>query len=61
LKIFLSTGEPYDNTRANRSFRNLLRDKGYPLKYREVPFGHNWDNWKPLIDDVLLYFYAPMD
>ena len=60
LKIFLSTGEPYDNTRANREFRSLLREKGYELKYIEVPKEHNWDNWKPLIDDVLLYFYKPM-
>ena len=61
LKMFLSTGEPSDNTRANRSFRRMLREKGYPLKYIEVPCGHNWDNWKPLIDDVLLYFYGSMN
>lgn len=61
LKFFLSTGEPNDNTRANRAFRKLLSGKGYPLKYIEVPYGHNWDNWKPLIDDVLLYFYRSMD
>jgi enterochelin esterase-like enzyme len=61
IKIFLSTGNPDDNTRANRKFRNVLRDKGYPLKYVEVQKGHNWDNWKPLIDDVLLYFYESMD
>lgn len=61
LKIFLSTGEPDDNTTSNRRFRTLLKDKGYELKYIEVPEGHNWDNWKPLIDDVLLYFYKAMD
>jgi len=38
--------------------RKLLREKGYPLKYVEVPYGHNW---KPLIDDVLLYFYGSMN
>ncbi len=61
LKIFLSTGNPDDNTQANRKFRNVLRDKEYPLKYIEVKKGHNWDNWKPLIDDVLLYFYESID
>lgn len=61
LNIFLSTGAPNDNTRANREFRNVLREKGYPLKYIEVQKGHNWDNWKPLIDDVLLYFYESTD
>jgi len=57
LKIFLSTGTPDDNTRDNRQFRTVLSEKGYDLKYVEVRRGHNWDNWRPLIDDVLLYFY----
>jgi len=58
LKIFLSTGSPNDNTKANRRFRTVLEDKGYPMKYIETQQGHNWDNWRPLIDDVLLYFYG---
>jgi enterochelin esterase-like enzyme len=45
----------------NRRFRNVLRDKGYPLKYIEVAKGHDWDNWKPLMDDVLRYFHAPTE
>ena len=61
LKFFLSTGDTNDNLRANRKFRNVLRDKGYPVKYKEVPEGHNWKNWRPLVDDVLLYFYATAD
>jgi enterochelin esterase-like enzyme len=59
LRIFLSTGNRYDNEKSNREFRTILRDKGYPLKYMEVPERHNWENWEPLVDDVLLYFYAP--
>lgn len=58
LKIFLSTGKPDDNTRANRRFRRVLQDKGYELEYVEVRKGHNWENWRPLLDDLLLYFYA---
>lgn len=58
LKMFLSTGRPNDNTSANRRFRDVLQDKGYELEYREVSKGHNWDNWRPLLDDVLRYFYA---
>lgn len=58
LKIFLSTGTPDDNTRDNRQFRNVLREKGYHMKYVEVRQGHDWNNWRPLIDDVLLYFYG---
>lgn len=58
LKIFLSTGTPDDNTEANREFHAVLKDKAYDLKYIEVDEGHNWENWRPLIDDVLLYFYG---
>lgn len=59
LRMFLSTGKPNDNTEANRRFRRVLEGKGYDLMYIEVRAGHNWDNWRPLVDDVLLYFYAP--
>lgn len=61
LKIFLSTGKPDDNTRANRKFRDVLKDKGYNMKYIEVRRGHNWKNWRSLIDDILLYFYEKRD
>jgi len=59
LTIFLSTGKPDDNTSATREFRDLLREKAYPMKYLEVRKGHDWSNWRSLVDDVLLYFYAP--
>ena len=58
LKVFLSTGVPNDNTQANRMFHAVLKDKDYDMKYMEVREGHNWDNWRPLLDDVLLYFYG---
>jgi len=59
LRMFLSTGrQPDDNTQANRKFRTVLKEKGYRMKYIETNRGHDWDNWRPLIDDVLLYFYA---
>lgn len=58
LKIFLSTGTPNDNTRANRDFHKVLESKDYSLKYMEVNEGHNWDNWGTLIDDVLIYYYG---
>lgn len=61
LTIFLSTGQPDDNTHANRRFRDILRDKGYPLHYIEVREGHNWDNWGPLVDDALLYLFGADD
>ncbi len=58
LKIFLSSGTVQDNEDATRRLKSILEEKGYPLHYVEVPFGHNWNNWGPLLDDVLLYFFA---
>ena len=58
LRIFLSTGKPNDNTAANRRFHKVLQDKGYDMQYVEVREGHNWGNWRPLLDDALLYMYA---
>ncbi len=60
LEFFLTTGAPYDNTLAIREFSSLLRDKGYELEYIEVAKERGWENWKPLIDDVLFYFYKRM-
>jgi len=28
------------------------------MKYIQTREGHNWDNWRPLIDDVFVYFYG---
>ena len=61
LKLFLSTGTPDDNTQANRFFHSILKDKAYDMKYIEVKRGHNWENWGPLLDDVLLYYYGTDD
>ena len=58
IKIFLSTGASKDNTADNRRFRKILMDKGYEMKYMQTDEGHNWDNWRPLIDDVFLYYYG---
>lgn len=58
LRMFLSTGAPDDNTRANRRFHAILEEKGYPMEYVEVRQGHDWNNWRPLIDDLLIYFYG---
>ncbi len=58
LKIFLSTGWPDDNTAKNRAFAKILKEKNYDMEFVQVREGHNWRNWKPLIDDVLLFFYS---
>ena len=49
---------PNDNTKENRAFRAMLKSKGYETKYKQTEAGHDWDNWRPLVDDVLMYFYG---
>lgn len=58
LKMFLSVGTKNDNTQAGRQFMETLKFQEYDLTYREVNEGHNWDNWGPLLDDVLLTFFS---
>lgn len=58
IKLFLSVGTINDNTQAGRQFMETLQFKQYDLTYREMEEGHNWNNWKPLLDDVLQTFFA---
>ena len=57
LKFFLSVGTVNDNTQAGRQFMETLKFQGYDLTYCEVNEGHDWDNWEPLLDDVLYTFF----
>lgn len=57
LKIFMSVGTVNDNTQAGRQFMETLKFQEYDLTYREVDEGHDWDNWGPLLDDVLTTFF----
>lgn len=58
IEVFLSTGTVNDKAGITRRFKSILDRKGYEYKYLEVPEGHNWRNWRPLLDDVLIYFYG---
>ena len=58
LKMFLSVGTMNDNQAAVKRFRWVLERKDYDLTYRTVREGHNWKNWGPLLDDVLVTFFA---
>lgn len=58
IDIFLSTGTEHDKATESRNFKHILDSKKYEFKYVEVPEGHNWKNWQPLLDDILVYFYA---
>jgi len=56
VKMFMSVGTRNDNTSAGRKFHRILTKKGYDVTYVEVPFGHGWDNWRPLLNEVLIWF-----
>ncbi|PCJ28017.1 MAG: hypothetical protein COA96_02320 [SAR86 cluster bacterium] len=58
LKMFLSVGTKNDNTQAGRQFMETLKFQEYDLTYREVNEGHDWNNWRPLLGDVLLTFFS---
>lgn len=61
LKIFLSVGSRNDNTGAVKRFKKTLERKGYDLTFIKVAGEHNWQNWAPLLDDVLVTFFAKTD
>ncbi len=57
IDIYLSTGTVNDTAPAARKLKSILEEKGYIMAYEEVAKGHDWSNWKPLLDDILLHFY----
>lgn len=59
LKMYLSVGTINDNLNEVKRFRRTLKDKGYDLTYTRVRRGHDWDNWQPLLNEVLTTFFAP--
>jgi len=58
LRIFLSTGTAGDNPDQALRLKKVLVEKGYELRYKTVLEGHNWQNWRPLLDDVLEFFFS---
>lgn len=61
IKIYFSIGTKDDNTAAGRRLRRILKRAKYEMLYKEVPHGHNWQNWRPLLPGVLKYFFKKSD
>ncbi|WP_177199821.1 alpha/beta hydrolase-fold protein [Flexibacter flexilis] len=57
-RIFMSTGTIRDTEKSARRMKEIMEKKGYIVQYREVPEGHSWGNWRALIDEPLIYFFA---
>lgn len=58
LQMFISVGTGQDNHASVRGFFRRLKQLGYAPSYREVARDHDWNNWRPLLDDVLIWFSA---
>jgi len=58
LKVFISVGSRNDNTGAVKRFAKALEKKSYDVTFIKVRGTHDWRNWTPLLDDVLLTFFA---
>lgn len=58
LKVFMSTGVIHDTESQARSMKSVMDQKGYPLLYKEVNEGHSWGNWRALLEEPLVYFFA---
>ena len=41
-----------------RHLRTCWRKKGYDFEYVESNDGHSWGNWRNVLDDMLIYFFA---
>ncbi len=41
----------------NRSLVPMLQSQGLRVRYREVPDGHNWENWRDRLQDGLSWLF----
>ena len=44
---------------ANKEFRKLLDDNGYPYEYHESPDGHIWKNWRIYLSQFAPRIFKP--
>jgi len=57
IKIFLSAGDENEITRRSQKLKRTLEKKGYPVMFKKNRENHNWRNWRPMLDDILIYFF----
>jgi enterochelin esterase family protein len=55
----MSVGTIWDGYYYARQLRDVLEANEYSLLYVEVADEHAWGNWRALLDDLLIYFFAP--
>jgi enterochelin esterase family protein len=58
LRISMTTGMINDVSPGTRKMKTILENNACVYHYKEVNEGHSWGNWKNLIDDILIDFFA---
>jgi len=57
IKVYLSAGDEGEITRRTLKLKRTLEKKGYPVLLKRSKEGHNWRNWRPHLDDILIYYF----
>jgi enterochelin esterase family protein len=58
VKVFMSTGIINETEEGARKMKSILDKTTCAYQYEEVNQGHSWGNWRDLLDDILIYFFA---
>ncbi len=58
VKVFLTTGLLFDAREGVEKMKSILEKNTCTFQFSEVNQGHSWGQWRDLVDDILIYFYA---
>ena len=58
MKVSMTSGLINDTSKESRKMKDILAASSCEYHYREVNEGHSWGNWRNLIDDILIDFFA---
>jgi len=58
MKVSMTSGLINDTSKESRKMKDILAASSCEYHYREVNEGHSWGNWRNLIDDILVDFFA---
>jgi enterochelin esterase-like enzyme len=57
-RISMTSGIINDASESTRKMKTILEKNSCIYTYRETNEGHSWGNWRNLIDDILIDFFA---
>lgn len=61
LNVYISTGTINDGEKQTQRFKRMLKQTGHKVRYKSTRQGHNWRNWRPMLDNILLYYFGKED